>query len=261
MVHAAGFGIRYRTPIGPIRLDLSYSINPPRFNGFKGTYTDLVNCTISQFLHFGHATDQPLPILLFDWAGFLMRYSLQLALLLLAVPLAATIVDRIAVTVGDQVITETEILREIDITAFLNGEKPSFTPDEKRKAADRLVEQKLVRKEMELGNYPEATTEQAEELLAETEKTMGGRGGVTAETGGVWADPGRLGAPSAMAIDTGAIHRYAVPAGDSSDGARCAGLLSKGDCSQGETWREHAIGRCTGTDTGDALNATRGSAA
>jgi outer membrane protein assembly complex protein YaeT len=45
MVHAAGFGIRYRTPIGPIRLDLSYSINPPRFNGFKGTYTDLVNCT------------------------------------------------------------------------------------------------------------------------------------------------------------------------------------------------------------------------
>ncbi len=45
MVHAAGFGIRYRTPIGPIRLDLSYSINPPRFNGFTGTYTDLVNCT------------------------------------------------------------------------------------------------------------------------------------------------------------------------------------------------------------------------
>lgn len=45
MVHAAGFGVRYRTPIGPIRLDLAYSINPPRFNGFKGTYTDLVNCS------------------------------------------------------------------------------------------------------------------------------------------------------------------------------------------------------------------------
>jgi outer membrane protein assembly complex protein YaeT len=45
MVHAVGFGIRYRTPIGPIRLDLAYSINPPRFNGFSGTYTDLVNCT------------------------------------------------------------------------------------------------------------------------------------------------------------------------------------------------------------------------
>ena len=35
MVHAAGFGVRYRTPIGPIRVDLAYSINPPRFFGFK----------------------------------------------------------------------------------------------------------------------------------------------------------------------------------------------------------------------------------
>jgi outer membrane protein insertion porin family len=45
MVHAAGFGIRYKTPIGPVRLDLAYSINPPRFNGFKGTFNDLLICT------------------------------------------------------------------------------------------------------------------------------------------------------------------------------------------------------------------------
>ncbi len=31
MVHAVGGGVRYRTPIGPIRVDLAYSINPPRF--------------------------------------------------------------------------------------------------------------------------------------------------------------------------------------------------------------------------------------
>lgn len=35
MVHAAGIGLRYRTPIGPVRVDLAYSINPPRFFGFK----------------------------------------------------------------------------------------------------------------------------------------------------------------------------------------------------------------------------------
>ena len=29
MVHAAGFGVRYRTPVGPVRVDLAYSINPP----------------------------------------------------------------------------------------------------------------------------------------------------------------------------------------------------------------------------------------
>jgi outer membrane protein assembly factor BamA len=42
MVHAAGAGIRYRTPIGPIRVDLAYSINPPAFIGFKGTREELL---------------------------------------------------------------------------------------------------------------------------------------------------------------------------------------------------------------------------
>jgi outer membrane protein insertion porin family len=41
MVHAVGFGIRYRTPVGPLRLDLGYSINPPYFFGFKGTTAQL----------------------------------------------------------------------------------------------------------------------------------------------------------------------------------------------------------------------------
>ena len=45
MVHAVGFGIRYRTPIGPLRLDLAYSLNPPRFNGYPGNYSQLVACS------------------------------------------------------------------------------------------------------------------------------------------------------------------------------------------------------------------------
>jgi outer membrane protein assembly factor BamA len=44
MVHAVGFGIRYKTPVGPVRLDLAYSINPPSFVGFKGTLNDLLKC-------------------------------------------------------------------------------------------------------------------------------------------------------------------------------------------------------------------------
>jgi outer membrane protein assembly complex protein YaeT len=44
-VHAVGFGIRYRTPVGPVRVDLAYSINPPTFHGLKGTYQDLINNT------------------------------------------------------------------------------------------------------------------------------------------------------------------------------------------------------------------------
>ena len=43
MNHAVGFGIRYRTPIGPVRVDLAYSINPPRFIGFAGSFDDLLS--------------------------------------------------------------------------------------------------------------------------------------------------------------------------------------------------------------------------
>jgi hypothetical protein len=95
-------------------------------------------------------------------------------LLLSAFLANAIVVDRIAVTVGNQVITETEILRELALTAFLNGEKPAFTPENKRTAAEREVEQKLIRREMELGHYPEGTDDRAAELLDATAKNVGG---------------------------------------------------------------------------------------
>ncbi|MGD0435426.1 MAG: POTRA domain-containing protein [Bryobacteraceae bacterium] len=41
-VAAFGFGIRYRTPVGPVRLDLSLSPNSPRFFGFSGTENQLL---------------------------------------------------------------------------------------------------------------------------------------------------------------------------------------------------------------------------
>jgi outer membrane protein assembly factor BamA len=44
MVQAVGFGIRYKTPVGPIRVDFAYSINPPAFVGFKGTTEELLQC-------------------------------------------------------------------------------------------------------------------------------------------------------------------------------------------------------------------------
>jgi outer membrane protein assembly complex protein YaeT len=45
MVQDVGIGIRYRTPIGPIRLDLSFSPDAPRFYGLKGTEQDYINGT------------------------------------------------------------------------------------------------------------------------------------------------------------------------------------------------------------------------
>jgi len=42
-VEAVGFGIRYRTPIGPIRADFSFSPDAPRFYGFAGSYQQLIS--------------------------------------------------------------------------------------------------------------------------------------------------------------------------------------------------------------------------
>jgi len=36
--HAAGFGLRYKTPVGPVRLDLGYSLNPTRYRTQDSIY-------------------------------------------------------------------------------------------------------------------------------------------------------------------------------------------------------------------------------
>ncbi len=41
-VQSIGFGIRYKTPIGPIRVDFSLSPDAPRFFGFQGTFDQLL---------------------------------------------------------------------------------------------------------------------------------------------------------------------------------------------------------------------------
>jgi outer membrane protein insertion porin family len=43
-VQDAGFGIRYKTPVGPLRADLAYALNPPSFIGFNGTPLQLLQC-------------------------------------------------------------------------------------------------------------------------------------------------------------------------------------------------------------------------
>lgn len=43
-VQDVGFGVRYRTPVGPVRVDLAYALNPPDFYGFSGTPQQILQC-------------------------------------------------------------------------------------------------------------------------------------------------------------------------------------------------------------------------
>ena len=84
--------------------------------------------------------------------------------------LRSEIIDRVAVTVGTDVITASDVLEEIRVTAFLNGDKPDFTADARRKAAGRLVEQALIGREMDAGQFPAPEPSDVSRMLEDVKK-------------------------------------------------------------------------------------------
>ncbi len=91
----------------------------------------------------------------------LPHITLLLLLLFLASAAHAEIIDRIAVSVGNRVITLSDLERQIRVSAFLSGGKPDLAPAARRTMADRMVEQMLIRRELGTGSYP---TPAADEL-------------------------------------------------------------------------------------------------
>jgi hypothetical protein len=67
--------------------------------------------------------------------------------------LQAETIDRIAVSVGNQVITASDLDRQIRMAAFLSGTAPDFSTAARRAMADRLVAQRLMLKEIETTHY------------------------------------------------------------------------------------------------------------
>lgn len=62
--------------------------------------------------------------------------------------------DRIAVSVGRHVISEQDILRDIRLSAFIDTRQPAFSAEQRRKAADRLIDQYLVLQDAALTRTP-----------------------------------------------------------------------------------------------------------
>jgi hypothetical protein len=72
------------------------------------------------------------------------RFPVAILALLAALAAGGETLDRIAVTVGRHVISEHDILQDIRISAFIDGHAPTFSGDQKRKAADRIIDRYLV---------------------------------------------------------------------------------------------------------------------
>jgi hypothetical protein len=105
-----------------------------------------------------------------------------LILLLPIRPARAEVIDRLAIAVGHEVITELQLDEELRVTAMLNHKPVLRSLEERRAAADRLVEQLLIKREMQLSRYslPDSTDidkyylqiEQANGGAAELDKTL-----------------------------------------------------------------------------------------
>lgn len=83
---------------------------------------------------------------------------------------SGAIIDRIAVSVGNRVITSSDIDREIRVASFLNGTKPDFGSAARRAAAGRMVEQTLVRLEVESSRYPAPSEADVQKALDQFKK-------------------------------------------------------------------------------------------
>jgi parvulin-like peptidyl-prolyl isomerase len=76
------------------------------------------------------------------------------ALAMASVAARAEVIDRIAASVGNRVITASDLDRELRVAAFQDGVKLDFSAARKRATVQAMVEQKLIRTELESSRYP-----------------------------------------------------------------------------------------------------------
>ena len=93
-----------------------------------------------------------------------------LLFLVLAAAANAVVIDRIAIVAGSRLIKDSDIEREIRLTDFLNGDKLDLSPAARRKAAQRLIDQAMIHREVDLGRYTAPTPDEMEAFLQQVKK-------------------------------------------------------------------------------------------
>src|ERR1035441_6480073 len=92
-------------------------------------------------------------LLLLHRTDVLIMRRFLIPLLLWRLPAGSVVIDRIAVIVDKHVIKASDIGRDVRVTEFLNREPLNMNADVKKKAAERLIDQTVIREEVEKGGY------------------------------------------------------------------------------------------------------------
>lgn len=78
----------------------------------------------------------------------------------------AAVLDRVAVVVGNAVLTEGEVDEELRLEQFTASQPLDVSPQQRRAAADRLVDQQLIRQELQVSHYKTPEPAKADAMLA-----------------------------------------------------------------------------------------------
>jgi hypothetical protein len=84
--------------------------------------------------------------------------------------MGGTIVDRIAVVVGRTAIKTSDIERDLRVTQFLNGQPSDTSAEQRRAAAQRLIDQALIRRDLMQAGSSGVLTEDAKGMLEQLRK-------------------------------------------------------------------------------------------
>jgi len=88
--------------------------------------------------------------------------------LFLLLPLgSAGVVDRVAIVIGNKVVTESEVLDDLRLSEFIDDRPLDLSSTARRAAAERLVDQELIRQELETSGFPRPAASEADKLLRE----------------------------------------------------------------------------------------------
>ncbi len=91
----------------------------------------------------------------------------RLLCLLLLAPclLPGVIIDRIAIVVGNSIVKDSDISRDLRLTCFLNAQPLDLSEKARKVAANRLIDQIFIRREIQVGAYGFASPKQADQQL------------------------------------------------------------------------------------------------
>jgi hypothetical protein len=82
----------------------------------------------------------------------------------------AVVIDRIAVVVDRHVIKASDVDRDLRVTEFLNREPVTMNGAVRKAAAERLIDQEIIRSDIASGGYGRASEKDADALLSSVRK-------------------------------------------------------------------------------------------